>query len=152
MTATPCEERGYSVGDRFIVTGDKAEADHRFEVGEIVTLLEDDGTTAPLFVPDDDGDNWYVHLEDVQPLNRPDPKVDVVNHPSHYTAHSSGVECIEVTEHMNFCLGNAMKYIWRADLKHDAIEDLRKAAWYIDREISRRERLSEHSPAESVAN
>jgi hypothetical protein len=40
---------------------------------------------------------------------------------------------------MGFCLGNAMKYIWRADLKRDAIEDLRKARWYLDREIERRE-------------
>jgi len=60
-----------------------------------------------------------------------------VNHPAHYTSHPSGVECIAITEHMNFCLGNAMKYIWRADLKHDSIEDLRKARWYIDREIAR---------------
>lgn len=63
---------------------------------------------------------------------------DAVNHPSHYTAHPSGVECIEITEHMGFNLGNAVKYIWRADLKGDAIEDLRKAAWYVDREIQRR--------------
>jgi len=64
--------------------------------------------------------------------------VDPVNHPPHYTAHPSGVECIQITEHMGFCLGNAVKYIWRADLKHDAVEDLKKARWYIDREISRR--------------
>lgn len=63
---------------------------------------------------------------------------DPVNHPSHYTTHPSGVECIQITEHMNFCLGNAIKYIWRADEKHDAIEDLQKAAWYIEREIARR--------------
>jgi hypothetical protein len=63
---------------------------------------------------------------------------DPVNHPQHYTAHPSGVECIQITEHMGFCLGNAVKYIWRADLKHDAIEDLRKAAWYINREIEKR--------------
>jgi hypothetical protein len=66
-------------------------------------------------------------------------KSDSINHPPHYTAHPSGVECIEITEHMGFCLGNAVKYIWRADLKHDAIEDLKKARWYIDREIARRE-------------
>lgn len=65
---------------------------------------------------------------------------DVVNHPPHYMAHPSGVECIQVTEHMNFCLGNAVKYIWRADLKGDAIEDLEKAAWYVNREIERRRR------------
>ena len=65
--------------------------------------------------------------------------VDMVNHPPHYTGHPSGVECIRITEHMGFCLGNAVKYIWRADLKADAIEDLKKARWYLDREIQRRE-------------
>ena len=63
---------------------------------------------------------------------------DPVNHPKHYTEHPSGVECIQVTEHMNFCLGNAVKYIWRAGLKSDdPAEDLRKARWYIDRELKR---------------
>lgn len=63
---------------------------------------------------------------------------DPVSWPAHYTEHPSGVECIEITEHMNFCLGNAMKYIWRAGLKSDdVIQDLEKAAWYIDREIER---------------
>lgn len=66
-------------------------------------------------------------------------KHDPVNHPPHYTGHASGVECIEITEHLNFCLGNAMKYLWRAGLKNDAIEDLKKARWYIDREIARLE-------------
>lgn len=42
---------------------------------------------------------------------------------------------------MSFCLGNAVKYIWRADLKADAIEDMEKAKWYISREIDRRQRL-----------
>lgn len=68
----------------------------------------------------------------------PVPEGDPVNHPAHYTKHPSGIECIQITEHMGFCLGNAVKYIWRADLKNDAIEDLRKAKWYIDREIKRR--------------
>ena len=63
---------------------------------------------------------------------------DPVNYPKHYTEHPSGVECIQITEHMNFCLGNAVKYIWRADLKRDAIEDLKKAVFYINREIERR--------------
>jgi len=64
---------------------------------------------------------------------------DPVNHPKHYTEHPSGVECIQITEHMNFCLGNAVKYIWRADEKGDATENLRKAVWYINREIARRQ-------------
>jgi len=67
--------------------------------------------------------------------------VDMVNHPPHYNAHPSGVECITITEHMNFCLGNALKYIWRAGLKEDEIEDLKKASWYLSREIERREKM-----------
>lgn len=62
---------------------------------------------------------------------------DTVDNPSHYTAHPSKVECIAITEHMNFCLGNAIKYIWRADLKGGS-EDLKKARWYITRELERR--------------
>ena len=66
---------------------------------------------------------------------------DIVNHPKHYTVHPSGVECIQITEHMNFCLGNAMKYIWRAGDKHETpLEDLKKAVWYIEREIARLEK------------
>lgn len=63
---------------------------------------------------------------------------DPVNHPKHYTSHPSGVECIEVTRHMNFNLGNVVKYLWRAGLKNEAtLEDLRKAAWYLNDEIQR---------------
>lgn len=67
-------------------------------------------------------------------------KEDLVNHPKHYNSHPSGIECIQVTEHMGFNLGNAVKYIWRADLKNDALEDLKKAVWYLQREIEKRER------------
>lgn len=65
--------------------------------------------------------------------------MDVVNHPPHYTGHPSGIEAIQITEHMNFCMGSAMKYIWRADLKENPIQDLEKAIWYLKREIKRRE-------------
>jgi len=66
---------------------------------------------------------------------------DPVNHPKHYTTHPSGIECIQITEHMGFNLGNALKYIWRCDLKKDAVEDLRKARWYLDREIAKRTKV-----------
>jgi hypothetical protein len=66
-----------------------------------------------------------------------------IEKPRHYTEHPSGIECIQVTEHMSFNLGNAIKYIWRCDLKQDAIEDLKKAKWYIDREIDKRVRSNE---------
>lgn len=65
-------------------------------------------------------------------------KNDPVNHPRHYTSSPSGVECITVVEHMGFNVGNAIKYLWRADLKGDAVEDLKKARWYIERELQRR--------------
>lgn len=69
----------------------------------------------------------------------PQKDADPVN-PQHYKAHPSGVECIDVTRHMNFNRGNAMKYLWRAGSKGGAaqeIEDLKKAAWYLDDEIKR---------------
>lgn len=69
-------------------------------------------------------------------------EVSAIN-PSHYRQHPSGVECIQVTEHMNFNLGNATKYIWRAGLKNpSALEDLEKARWYVDREIERLKSLA----------
>jgi len=64
---------------------------------------------------------------------------DPVNNPKHYTEHPSGIDCIQIAEHMGFCIGNAIKYLWRADLKNNAIEDLEKAKWYIQREIERRQ-------------
>lgn len=75
--------------------------------------------------------------------------MDNVNKPKHYRAHPSGVECIQITEHMGFNLGNAMKYIWRCDEKWDALEDLRKAVWYINREIERRENMNGKTKCES---
>ena len=65
---------------------------------------------------------------------------DTVNHPSHYNQHPAGIECIDVVEHMNFNLGNAIKYIWRAGLKpgSTSIRDLEKAQWYVNREIQRK--------------
>jgi hypothetical protein len=64
---------------------------------------------------------------------------DAVNHPAHYLQNPSGIEVIDVTEHLNFCMGNAVKYILRADHKGDPLTDLHKAEWYIAREIKRRE-------------
>lgn len=65
-------------------------------------------------------------------------EADTVDHPPHYNSHPSGVECITIVEHFGFNVGNAMKYLWRAGLKGDELEDLRKARWYVEREIQRR--------------
>ena len=65
--------------------------------------------------------------------------VDQVNHPPHYTSDPSGVECIQITRHRNFNIGNAFKYLWRAGIKDEAktIQDLEKAIFYIQDEIKR---------------
>lgn len=78
--------------------------------------------------------------------------MDMVNHPPHYTSSPArcscgqSVECITIVRHMGFNLGNTVKYIWRADLKHDAIEDLEKAAWYLADEIRRRKCVNAENP------
>jgi hypothetical protein len=90
-----------------------------------------------------------------EPYKAPEPRVgtertrqtdekvsDPVNQPAHYTGHPAGIECIQVTEHMGFNIGNAVKYLWRCDLKNDAIEDLEKAEWYIRREIQKRKKVA----------
>lgn len=70
--------------------------------------------------------------------------VDNINHPPHYNSSQAKcecgrkIECIDVTRHLPFALGNAMKYLWRADLKGAPVEDLRKAIWYIQDEIKER--------------
>lgn len=77
-------------------------------------------------------------------------KNDNVNHPSHYTSHPSGVECIEITRHYCFSIGNAIKYLWRAGLKKEMglkdtqkeIEDLEKAIWYIKDRIAQLKKLN----------
>jgi len=60
-------------------------------------------------------------------------EADMVNHPPHYTGHPSGVECIEVAEHLPFCLGNAFKYLFRRDAKGNPLENIEKAIWYVNR-------------------
>lgn len=64
---------------------------------------------------------------------------DPVNHPRHYTSDPSGVECIQITRHRTFNIGNAIKYLWRAGLKDSdaTVQDLRKAVFYIEDEIKR---------------
>lgn len=94
------------------------------------------------------GDKMKVRLTDVEMeamerfLNG--DKDDAVNHPAHYNSHPSGVECIDIARYYCFSVGNAIKYLWRCGLKHEQgmtdrekeIEDLKKAAWYIQDRIS----------------
>lgn len=70
---------------------------------------------------------------------------DGINHPPHYCESKAkcreghSIECIDITRHLNFNIGNAIKYLWRCDHKGAALDDLKKAAWYIDDEIKWRE-------------
>lgn len=80
--------------------------------------------------------------EEYHSLRRPTSSMmeDAVNHPKHYLGHPSGIECITITRHFNFNLGNVIKYVWRAGLKSpNALKDLKKARWYLDDEIKRLE-------------
>lgn len=83
--------------------------------------------------------------------------VDLVNHPPHYTSDPSGVECITITRHRNFNIGNAFKYLWRNGLKDSPIgarakqiQDLEKSIFYIQDEIKRLKALPETSAHEKV--
>jgi hypothetical protein len=85
--------------------------------------------------------NRDAHLGENRPLSKLNKQSsDSVDHPAHYTAYT-GLEIIELVEQMNFNRGNAVKYIARAGLKSKdtEIEDLKKAVWYINREIRRLE-------------
>ena len=72
---------------------------------------------------------------------------EIINHPVHYNSLpaiclecSASIECIDVVRHMSFNLGNAIKYIWRCDLKQSSIDDLKKAIWYLEDEITTRQK------------
>jgi hypothetical protein len=87
-------------------------------------------------------DNLIKNLKVAYPPGEDQKEYDNVNYPKHYNSHPSGIEVIQITEHMNFCLGNVIKYVLRHEHKNGT-EDLKKAAWYLDREIKRLERIKE---------
>lgn len=73
--------------------------------------------------------------------NKEKASKETVNHPEHY---NKGIEAIDIIESwgLNFSLGNAIKYIIRAPYKGNQVEDLKKAKWYIEREIERLENIT----------
>jgi Protein of unknwon function (DUF3310) len=89
------------------------------------------------------------------------PKRETVDHPTHYTDSPAyclqckrPIECVDVAEHWGFNLGNALKYLWRAGKKGPPVEDLRKAIWYIQRQIDRllESRVTGATPTEGWKN
>ncbi len=119
-----------SVRRVYDVAFDAQESEYRFPLEAIDYVIRDEMTKS----------EW----EDIDFPDRDEALIplDPVNHPTHYTQHPSGVECIQVTEHMNFNLGNVIKYVMRAGLKDPKkyIEDLQKAEFYLNREIERYEK------------
>lgn len=107
-----------------------------------------DGTERKVVIVEDEvvwvnghGGNGRVWIGKSDFLARFEPVPDMVNHPPHYKD-ASGIECIEVTKYMSFLGGNCFKYLYRAGSKGDAIEDLKKAAWYAERAHEQKEVVS----------
>lgn len=80
-----------------------------------------------------------------------DDSVDMINHPPHYTACPSGIECIQIAELLPFCLGNCYKYLHRAGLKGDKLTDLQKAVFYARRASGNNETLPPKAKVQIMA-
>lgn len=110
--------------------------------GDVVEIVGTSLINLPRNTRCENRSELWKHLKD-STFTKVEEENDMVNHPSHYTSHPSGIECIEITRYYCFAIGNAIKYLWRAGLKKDAslkdkqkeIEDLQKAVWYINDRI-----------------
>lgn len=134
--------RKFKVGD--LVKGECEYFGKKFFLGEIVEV-DQHKTDLPyrVEIKDDDcykGLRFWCKEKKLTKI-KDNTVEDYINHPKHYTSHPSGVEVIQITEHLNFCLGNVIKYILRHTHKN-GLEDLKKAQWYLNREIKRLENVN----------
>lgn len=144
----------YKVGDEVVITAPSTPYVQQFkgERGTITNVVEDDPYAYEVWFNNRSLGFSASELTPAGPLDVVDeavktlwakvlePVEDEVNHPPHYTWLPNGVEVIDITELLNFNVGNVVKYALRAGHKtEDATTDLRKAAWYINREIERLE-------------
>ena len=145
------EENNFKVGDR-VQLSDIAKAEYidfkenpHNGVGMITRI--NDNTQHNILVEWHGSISNYYRPIDLQlvklevkpkPERKPNPEKELVNSPDHYK--SNGMEAIDVIEGfgLGFNLGNATKYILRCGKKDDAIQELKKAIWYLEREISKR--------------
>lgn len=133
--AKTCKELGWKVGDEFIVVDGQG----YFEDGERVILVTDDGSTTPEF--EGGGETWWLSTTKVIscPTYKPQQQtLDEVNSPNHYN--NGNIECIEAikaaltpAEFQGYLKGNAMKYLWRMQLKGKPLVDVQKAQWYVNK-------------------
>lgn len=121
------------------------------QVGDHILLLPDNTTVVNTNghkverLPDIIKDTEYF-IPTFETCSTSDVKVDMVNHPSHYTwlKERCGIEVIDITRWLDFNIGNAVKYLLRAGHKTEkgltnkdkAIQDLEKAIWYITDKIN----------------
>lgn len=107
------------------------EGDHVILMPDNNTVVNTNGNQKVTCMPQIVGDKEFFTptFERIKP--------DMVNSPSHYSwlKDKCGIEVIDITRHLDFDLGNAIKYILRAGRKKDAIEDLKKAIWYLNDKI-----------------
>jgi hypothetical protein len=155
----------FEVGDRVVVVSE--DTVYRFERGTVSSIntsldfpfrVDRDGGSATSFMASElelEGVYDALSAKPAEEVFSSDPEVDSrlveefvksfegdgVNHPSHYAdGWSNGAEVIDITEHLNFNRGNAVKYLSRAGKKGGSekeLEDLQKALWYITREVQR---------------
>jgi hypothetical protein len=133
-------EAKFNVGDRVRVTATNSGMFQ--DVGDIVAI--NDGISLPHHVKTDDGVSSWFTADELEPAPTVNEclTVDNVNHPPHYN--QGGIECIDAIKaatgsgFVKYCTGNVIKYLWRYDNKGGA-EDLKKAAWYLDRAIKEME-------------
>ncbi|MGW0575798.1 DUF3310 domain-containing protein [Streptomyces sp. NPDC002920] len=131
----------YTAGDKVLIRA----GEHRGKRGRVASV--NSGGVSPVYVKVYGSVIRYAWYRDDE-IEAESPRVpatstgDSVNHPGHYTWLPNGLEVIDFTEHMNFNRGNAVKYLARAGRKSKAteLEDLKKARWYIQREITRLEK------------
>ena len=122
----------FKVGDRVRVS-EGAEAAISGSIGNVFEVL-----SVGVYGNCNLSDGGFYYKSELELADEKEP-FNPVTKPSHYNSHPSGIQCIDITKHMGFNLGNVIKYVWRADLKDNAIEDLKKAKWYIENEIEKRE-------------
>lgn len=140
---TPFEKAGYTSEDRFKIIGNRSK--HGFDIGDIVTLYEDDDTYGPKFA--DNKSSWYVDLRDIEKLDMYDKFVqDNVENPSHYQL-LPGIEVYDIREAILSKLedaspceiddwSRAWEYLTRMWGKN-GLEDAKKARWYLNKLIER---------------
>ncbi|MFF3453268.1 DUF3310 domain-containing protein [Streptomyces sp. NPDC002730] len=132
----------YVVGDSVKVIGNGAHSGYRgrvFSVNSHITAPYPYGVKLHV-----GGRLKYLNMaeDELEPDTSPVDITKTVDHPAHYTWIPNGIEVIDLVEHLNFSRGNAVKYICRAGKKSVSteLEDLKKALWYVEREIQRVEK------------